>query len=68
MIQVDMQVRKEGYYLCRECSLTFCYVKGELSCPCCSAIDKIDDPLIIFVDEDSDLSEMLTPADYQAGD
>ncbi len=72
MMQLEVEVRKEGYYLCRECSLTFCFVRGNLTCPCCQIEamnhQRGEPSVLIYVDEDSDIADMFTKIDFQAGD
>lgn len=63
-----LEIRKTGYYLCRECSTTFCFVNGTLSCPCCDSCDSSPETLLIYVDDDSDIAEMYTKVDFSAGD
>jgi hypothetical protein len=57
---------KHGTYVCQRCEKTFDYEAGRLACPQCKTA--IADDLIPYYTDESPESEMLSPADFAAGD
>lgn len=66
-LQMSPKTERKVEYQCQDCFTEFCLISKQVSCPNCSSND-LSHMVIIYTDDDPETHEMLTQADWRAGD